>query len=190
MHRLDPFLIAWVHDLALYYPQLTPVFFSPKSIIHIFRLRRNSSGFYMIHIITGSTLGGAEYVGDHLSDLLQAQGKETTIHNQPQLAEIPAQGTWLIITSTHGAGDYPDNIQPFIQALQATPPNTRDLTFAVVAIGDSSYDTFCAAGQHAFDLLEDIGATPLADCFTIDVQEYPVPEDAAEVWLNERLAAF
>ncbi|MCE7628517.1 FMN-binding protein MioC, partial [Vibrio fluvialis] len=23
----------------------------------------------MIHIITGSTLGGAEYVGDHLSDL-------------------------------------------------------------------------------------------------------------------------
>lgn len=28
----------------------------------------------MIHIITGSTLGGAEYVGDHLSDLLQEAG--------------------------------------------------------------------------------------------------------------------
>ena len=29
----------------------------------------------MIHIITGSTLGGAEYVGDHLNDLLEEQGQ-------------------------------------------------------------------------------------------------------------------
>ncbi|MDF5430873.1 FMN-binding protein MioC, partial [Vibrio parahaemolyticus] len=28
----------------------------------------------MIHIITGSTLGGAEYVGDHLSDLFNENG--------------------------------------------------------------------------------------------------------------------
>lgn len=59
----------------------------------------------MIHIITGSTLGGAEYVGDHLSDLLVEQGFETTIHNQPSLDEIDNQGTWLVITSTHGAGN-------------------------------------------------------------------------------------
>lgn len=144
----------------------------------------------MIHIITGSTLGGAEYVGDHLSDLLQQQGKETTIHNQPALADIPAEGVWLIITSTHGAGEYPDNIQPFIQAIQATPPNTQHLKFAVIAIGDSSYDTFCAAGKHAYDLLEDIGATPVSDCLTIDVQEHPVPEDAAEIWLNNVIDAL
>ena len=31
----------------------------------------------MIQIITGSTLGGAEYVGDHLSDLLIEKGFET-----------------------------------------------------------------------------------------------------------------
>ncbi len=49
----------------------------------------------MIHIITGSTLGGTEYVGDHLSDLLVEQGFETTIHNQPSLDEIDNQGTWL-----------------------------------------------------------------------------------------------
>ncbi len=138
----------------------------------------------MIHIITGSTLGGAEYVGDHLSDLMQEQSLETTIHNQPVFTEIPPKGTWIIVTSTHGAGEYPDNIQPFITSLQDNPPNTKDLKFAVIAIGDSSYDTFCAAGKHAYDLLEDIGATPISDCFTIDVQQHPVPEDAAEEWLN------
>ena len=45
-------------------------------------------------------------------DLLIEKGFETKIHNQPELSEIEASGTWLIITSTHGAGEYPDNIQP------------------------------------------------------------------------------
>lgn len=144
----------------------------------------------MIHIITGSTLGGAEYVGDHLSDLLLEKGFETTIYNTPDLAEIEPNGTWLVITSTHGAGEYPDNIQPFIQALQDTPPRTSELKFAVIAIGDSSYDTFCAAGKHAQALLEDIGATPISDCFTIDVLSHDVPEDAAETWLIEHIEHF
>lgn len=144
----------------------------------------------MIHIITGSTLGGAEYVGDHLSDLLIENGFETRIHNQPDLAEIENKGTWLVITSTHGAGDYPDNIQPFIAALQNTPPKMTEVKFAVIAIGDSSYDTFCAAGQHAYDLLEDIGATAITDCLKIDVLNHTVPEDAAEEWLKEHISRF
>jgi len=144
----------------------------------------------MIHIITGSTLGGAEYVGDHLSDLLVEKGLVTTIHNQPKLEEIPVDGTWLIVTSTHGAGDYPDNIRPFIQALQMTPPNMSKVKYAIIAIGDSSYDTFCAAGKHAYALLEDIGGMPISDCFTIDVLAHSVPEDAVEEWLIERIDHF
>ncbi|ROV60486.1 FMN-binding protein MioC [Vibrio ponticus] len=144
----------------------------------------------MIHIITGSTLGGAEYVGDHLSDLLIEKGLETTIHNQPNLTEIDNQGTWLIITSTHGAGEYPDNIKPFIQTLQDTPPKMAEVKYAVIAIGDSSYDTFCAAGKHAYDLLEDIGGTPICDLLTIDILAQSVPEDAAEVWLQDHIERF
>lgn len=144
----------------------------------------------MIQIITGSTLGSAEYVGDTLSDLLQQHGYETMIHNQPELDEIPAMDIWLVITSTHGAGDFPENIQPFMSDLQNTPPKTNQLKFAVIAIGDSSYDTFCEAGKQAYTLLEDIGATPIAECFTIDVLEHPVPEDAAVEWLENNLDRF
>ncbi len=144
----------------------------------------------MIHIITGSTLGSAEYVGDQLSDLLQAEGIESEIHNQPDFSSIPTVGTWIIVTSTHGAGDFPDNIQPFMSSLQQTPPNTNQLKFAVVAIGDSSYDTFCQAGKNAYDILEDIGATPIVDCFTIDVLEHPVPEDAASQWFADNKDKF
>lgn len=141
----------------------------------------------MIHIITGSTLGGAEYVGDHLNDLLQQQGIETQVHNQPELAQIPTQGTWLIITSTHGAGEFPDNIRNFMSQLANTPPRMSEVKFAVIAIGDSSYDTFCQAGKDAYHLLEDIGATPITDCFEIDILAAPVPEDEAEIWLKENI---
>ncbi|MFH0255582.1 FMN-binding protein MioC [Vibrio rumoiensis] len=144
----------------------------------------------MIHIITGSTLGGAEYVGDHLNDLLVAQGLDTQIHNQPDLADIEATGVWLIITSTHGAGDYPDNIQPFIETIKSSPPRMSDVQFAVIAIGDSSYDTFCGAGRDARATLLDIGTQELCPHLEIDVIETPVPEDPAEAWLTENLEAF
>lgn len=144
----------------------------------------------MIHIITGSTLGGAEYVGDHLSDLLEQAGHETTIYNQPEVSAIPAEGTWLIVTSTHGAGDFPDNIKPFIAAIQTAPPRMSNVRFAVVALGDSSYDTFCEAGKQVRELLLDIGTSELCKPCEIDVLSTPVPEDAAEVWLKEVIESF
>ncbi|CAH0541964.1 FMN-binding protein MioC [Vibrio marisflavi] len=144
----------------------------------------------MIHIITGSTLGGAEYVGDHLGDLLEENGKQITIHNNPDFNEIPKEDTWLLITSTHGAGEFPDNIQPFFEELKNSSSALDKVNFAVVAIGDKSYDTFCAAGKNAYQILKQASATPLTDCLTIDVLTHPVPEDAAEEWLNNNIELF
>ncbi|CAK1750050.1 flavoprotein MioC [Vibrio crassostreae] len=144
----------------------------------------------MIHIITGSTLGGAEYVGDHLNDLLEEQGHEITLHNQPEYDDIPQQGFWLLVTSTHGAGEFPDNIKPFIDALTQQSPDLSQVRFAVVALGDSSYDTFCLAGKSVHSQMKELGAQPISDCFTIDVLETPVPEDAAEAWFNDHSDQF
>ncbi|MCV5990921.1 FMN-binding protein MioC, partial [Escherichia coli] len=41
-----------------------------------------------------------------------------------------------------------------------------------------------------YNLLEDIGATPIADCLLIDVLAHDVPEDAAEAWLKENIERF
>ena len=134
----------------------------------------------MIHIITGSTLGGAEYVGDHLNDLLEEQGHEITLHNQPEYNDIPQQGLWLVVTSTHGAGEFPDNIKPFITELTEHAPQLDKVRFAVI----------CAAGQTAHELLTKFGGQAISDCFTIDVLETPVPEDAAEEWFNDHSGQF
>ena len=69
-----------------------------------------------ITLISGSTLGGAEYVAEHLAEKLEEAGFTTETLHGPLLEDLPASGIWLVISSTHGAGDIPDN-----HAAQTTP---------------------------------------------------------------------
>ncbi|MGF1683411.1 FMN-binding protein MioC [Photobacterium minamisatsumaniensis] len=137
-----------------------------------------------ITLITGSTLGGAEYVADHLSDLLEQDGHSTDIVNQAELSALNMQGIWLIVCSTHGAGEYPDNFQPFVQQLEAQQPRLNDLQYGVIGLGDSNYDTFCAAAKSVDQLLKSLGGIRLGERLDIDVSQDPIPEDPAEAWLQ------
>lgn len=136
-----------------------------------------------ITLITGSTLGGAEYVADHLSELLEDDGHSTEVINQADLSELPLNGHWLVVCSTHGAGELPDNIKPFMAQLQAQQPDLSGLHFGMVGLGDSSYDTFCAAAKLLDQQLSQLGAIRIGERLDIDVSQHPVPEDPAENWL-------
>ncbi|WP_341504226.1 FMN-binding protein MioC [Gallaecimonas sp. GXIMD4217] len=131
-------------------------------------------------------LGAAEYVADALADLLKAQGHDPQIHLEPTLAQLPREGTWLICTSTHGAGELPDNIQPFSEQL-ASQPDLGLVRFAVFALGDSSYDTFCQGGKTLEQQLLACQAKPLWPRLDIDVQDPALPEETAEAWLKDHL---
>ncbi|MCW8331493.1 FMN-binding protein MioC [Photobacterium sp. SDRW27] len=138
-----------------------------------------------ITLITGSTLGGAEYVADHLADLLAQEGHQTDIVNQADLSELRLDSVWLVVCSTHGAGEFPDNIQPFVQQLSELKPDLSSLQYGIIGLGDSSYDTFCAAAKNLEQQLTSLGATRLGERLDIDVSQDPVPEDPAENWLAE-----
>jgi len=145
-----------------------------------------------IEIIIGSTLGGAEYVAEHLSDKLQEANHQTTLHYQPELTPLLNTRTqdtvWLVVTSTHGAGDVPDNLRPFTEALALQNPPLPDLQYAIVAIGDSNYDTFCGAGRLLDQLLEQCAAQKLGEGIEIDVTQQALPEDAADAWFETWIA--
>ncbi|RXJ72184.1 FMN-binding protein MioC [Veronia nyctiphanis] len=138
-----------------------------------------------ITLITGSTLGGAEYVADHLSEILEKQGLNTEVINEAELKDLSLNDQLLLITSTHGAGDFPDTLAPMMEELESQKPDLSALNFAVIAIGDSSYDTFCGAGKKADSLLEQLGAKRVADRLDIDILENPLPEEPAEAWLSQ-----
>ena len=137
-----------------------------------------------IDVIVGTTLGGAEYISDELIALLNEKGHEINQHLEPDLQQINTSNLWLLVSSTHGAGELPDNIQPFQQQLIEQKPDLTDVNFATCAIGDSSYDTFCQGPETLIDLFQQGGANQIVDKIQIDVQQETLPEDSAITWLR------
>ena len=136
-----------------------------------------------ICIITGSTLGGAEYVADHLNDVLTEQGYQVELFNQAELADIQHQTSLLVVTSTHGAGELPENIQPLFQQIDESDLDFSQMKFGVVGLGSSDYDTFCNAVNLVEQGLTAKGATQVCESLRIDVVNNFDHDGSAEEWL-------
>lgn len=145
---------------------------------------------HSICIITGSTLGGAEYVADNLHEVLTAQGFEVALFNQATLADIQDQRCLLVVTSTHGAGELPDNIQPLFAELASQQPDFSQMKFGVIGLGSSDYDTFCNAVNLVEQALSARGASQICDSLRIDVVNNFDHDSTAEAWLPEFLAGL
>ena len=122
-----------------------------------------------ITLISGSTLGGAEYVAEHLAEKLEEAGFTTETLHGPLLEDLSASGIWLVISSTHGAGDIPDNLSPFYEALQEQK---------------REYDTFCGAIDKLEAELKNSGAKQTGETLKINILDHDIPEDPAEEWLG------
>ena len=138
-----------------------------------------------IEVIVGTTLGSAEYVADEMMAQLTDKGHQVQVHLTPTLCEIDTHALWIIVSSTHGAGDLPDNIQPFFNEITEQKPDLSQVNFALCAIGDSSYDTFCQGPEKLISAIQDCDAKAFVDKIQIDVQLDPVPEDPALAWLAQ-----
>jgi len=137
-----------------------------------------------ITLISGSTLGSAEYVAEHLEEKLQEAGFSTQLLHGPALDEVPQTGIWLVVCSTHGAGDIPDNLLPLAEAIRDSQPDLSQLRFGAVGLGNHEYDLFCGAIRQIDALLTAQGAQRIGDRLEIDVLEHEIPEDPAEAWLE------
>lgn len=137
-----------------------------------------------ITLISGSTLGSAEYVAEHLAEKLEEQGYSTEILHGPELDEVPLQGIWLVVTSTHGAGELPDNLQPLFEQIETQQPDLTQVRFGAVGIGSSEYDTFCGGIKMVDRVLIASGAQRIGEVLEIDVTKHEIPEDPAEIWLT------
>ena len=137
-----------------------------------------------ITLISGSTLGSAEYVAEHLAEKLEDAGFSTEMLHGPELDELPLNGRWLVVSSTHGAGELPDNLQPLLEQIAEQQPDLSEVQFGAVGLGSSEYDTFCGAIKQIDDLLIARGAKRIGDRLEIDVTEHEIPQDPAEEWVK------
>ncbi|MGV2873116.1 flavodoxin domain-containing protein [Colwellia sp. E150_009] len=149
-------------------------------------------------IIVGSMLGGTEYVAEACEEQLNDLNHDVNLHLKPNFSSILTStlsqdlsninnqnNIWLICTSTHGAGDYPDNIQAFVNDLKNCEQDLSSINFLIIALGDSSYDTFCKAGKELNKLLITKGCKETVEIKMLDMSQDIDPEDLAQQWLVE-----
>lgn len=87
-------------------------------------------------------------------------------------------------SSTHGAGDIPDNLSPFYEALQEQKPDLSAVRFGAIGIGSREYDTFCGAIDKLEAELKNSGAKQTGETLKINILDHDIPEDPAEEWLG------
>lgn len=139
-----------------------------------------------LHVLYGSQTGTAESVAEDAAAAARTHGFAPVVRalDDMDLDRFTALGRVLIVTSTYGEGEMPDNAELFWDALSAeSAPRLEGMDFAVLALGDTGYDGFCQAGKLIDMRLEQLGAqriVPRVDC---DV-DY---EDTAAAWIAETL---
>ncbi len=91
----------------------------------------------------------------------------------------------LVIVSTHGEGDPPQPALDFFEYIEGPKaPKLGEMRFAVLALGDSTYEHYCEAGKRLDRRLEELGAFRLARRVDCDV-DY---DDPAAAWGAATLA--
>ena len=137
-----------------------------------------------IGIFVATMTGLAEMCAEEARDILLQQGFQSEIRLMDGLdgGAFDDVDIIVIVSSTYGHGDIPDNGQALFEALQG-PSSLTGKHFAVFALGDRTYaDTFCHAGEQWDRLLEEKGATRIFPLERHDASAGTLAEDEAAGW--------
>ncbi|RBW46137.1 sulfite reductase subunit alpha [Psychromonas sp. B3M02] len=137
-------------------------------------------------IIYGSQTGNAQTVAEEAADLAAQYGLTASVVDMDDisLAELAKVERLLVVTSTYGEGEMPDNAQALWDAInEQDAPKFSNTFYSVLSLGDTNYDDFCLAGIQWDQRLEALGATRIVERVDCDIDF----EDQASQWTAEVL---
>lgn len=123
-----------------------------------------------VTILYGSQTGNAQGIAEKSGKTLEERGYNVTVSSMSDFKpnNLKKVENLLIVVSTHGEGDPPDNALSFHEFLHGKrAPKLDDLRYSVLSLGDSSYEFFCQTGKEFDQRLEDLGGIrlyPRIDC--------------------------
>ncbi|GED97439.1 sulfite reductase subunit alpha [Gordonia crocea] len=140
-------------------------------------------------VLYGSQSGNAEWVAVQAQRLAGARGLISRVADMDEvgIADVAAARKILIVVSTYGEGEMPDDAAALWHELaDSAAPRLESTEVAVCGLGDSSYDGFCQTAINIDTRLAELGArrvVPRAEC-DVDFQS------TIDTWLPAALDAL
>ncbi|PPA69057.1 assimilatory sulfite reductase (NADPH) flavoprotein subunit [Jeotgalibacillus proteolyticus] len=136
-----------------------------------------------VTLLIGSHTGNGESVANDVEETLKKEQIKVSRFSMDEFKpkSLSKVEDLLVITSTHGDGDPPDNaleLHEFLHSKRA--PKLEGVRFSVLSLGDSSYEFFCQTGKDFDQRLEELGAKRLFDRVDCDLDF----EEPAAQWLS------
>lgn len=123
-----------------------------------------------VKILFGSDTGNGQTLAEEMFGKLEERDFNVSVSSLDDFKPKNLKNVedLLIVTSTHGEGDPPDNALNFYEFLNSRrAPKFEDLRFSVLSLGDQSYEFFCQTGKDFDKRLEELGGErlyPRVDC--------------------------
>ncbi|MBD7916780.1 molybdopterin-dependent oxidoreductase [Cellulomonas sp. Sa3CUA2] len=149
---------------------------------------RGATSARTVTVLWASQTGTAEEVAGVVAQRLADAGRTPrVVAMDDALDDLPRHGDAVLVTSTFGDGDAPDN-GTALWDLLADPhaPSFSGARFAVLALGDPTYDRFCGHGRRLDHRLAELGGQRLVD----RLEREPGDDAAVERWLTALVAAL
>ena len=131
-------------------------------------------------VLYGSQTGTAETLAKKTAKAAEVKGfaPKLVCMEKFDSVELAKEEHVLVITSTYGDGEPPDNAQGFWNWLSSdSAPNLERTRFSVLALGDTTYPQFCEFGKKCDTRFEQLGATRLHPRVDCDV-DYEAPANS------------
>ena len=139
-------------------------------------------------IFFGTQTGNAEDLAMQTKKIADKSGLETTVIDMDNYPanELQKHKRILIITSTWGEGEMPDNAAEMWDDVCAKNPSLSGVNYSVCAIGDTSYDEYCQAGIDWDNKFKELGANRVSDVQLCDVDFEP----EWKIWVDKVIPAM
>ena len=140
-------------------------------------------------LLVGTMTGTAQLVAQELELAWDNPGDDDPVQVETLLMDkldstvFQREAIFLLVTSTYGQGDVPDNAKALYEDLKAKRPDLSRVRYGVFGLGDRTYaETFNFGGKRFDELLAALGARRIGERVQHDAATGVLPEEMATEW--------
>ena len=155
-----------------------------SQVLEKYKTKNEIVDFKTISILFGTQTGNSEMVAREAEKVARKAGLTPTVLDLSECdtETLISSPRLLIITSTYGEGEMPDNVIDLWKKCSNLDDNFyQNVNYSVLALGDTSYEKFCEAGKLWDFHLNEKGAKRILDCVECDVDF----EETSRKWIKE-----